>query len=162
MKLTACALIIASCYAYGLSLSKKSKQQLEEADGMLKLLEYISLRIPTLHYLEEIVDGFECQALSKNSFLQTLRNKNVFVPFNERFSVAIECFEDNKELYLCLKTVAEGLGTLDLERQQRVLSACTEELKLIVQRLREVYATKAKCYRSLGALLGMMISVLLI
>lgn len=162
MKIAACALIIISCYSFGLTVSKKAKRRVEEADGMLKLLEYINLRIPTLHYLEDIVDEFECRALTENGFLQALRSRNVFAPFNERFSTAIKCFEDDKELYRSLKTVSEGLGTMDLERQQKALSACTEELKATVNTLKEDYNTKSKCYKSLGALLGMMITVLLI
>lgn len=162
MKLTACALIIFSCYYCGLWFSKKAKQKLDEADGMLKLLEYINLRIPTLHYLEEIVETFENPALTENGFLPTLKSRNVFSPFNERFSVAIERFKDDNELYQCLKTVSDGLGTLDLERQQKVLNASTAELKSTVQKHKESYIAKSKCYKSLGALLGTMITVLLI
>lgn len=143
-------------------LSNEAKRQISIADGLLKLLEHIKLKIPSLLYLEDIVALFENPALEKNGFLVELKDKKSVLPFNERFERALWVFEDDPELYLCLKEFSKEFGALDLERQQKSLSLCADELKALLQNRRASYSSKEKCYKSLGALLGIMITIIML
>lgn len=154
----AAALLLLSLYV-GASLAAMEKKRLRQTEGFLLLVRYIREQISCFRRpLSDIYAGFRNEALDSVGFLPVLANGDFAAALTE----ARDCLYLEEEELKLLYVFAESVGQ-SFEEEQRALCAYTErELEKALARRREELPKRVRVLRTLSAVFGGMIVILLL
>ena len=154
----AAALLLLSVHV-GNSLAAVEKKRLRQIEGFLLLVRYIREQISCFRRpLPEIYGGFRNEALESVGFLAHLSEGDFATAFEKAREELY--LEDEERKLLC--AFAAGVGQ-SFEEEQRALCAYTErELEKALARRKEEAPKRARVLRTLCAVFGGMIVILLL
>lgn len=170
IKMIGCLMIFTGCTLIGLRLSARLTQRQRALQKFIEILvnlkgQMCGLGIPLVAAFENIgkenTGGVWSDIFMQCSSIMKERNINA----GEAWKKALE---NNKNIYLdeCdyeqLWDFGERLGKSDRLNQEKVLELEKEKLTIMEKKAREVAETRGKLYRSLGALTGAAVVILLI
>jgi len=154
-------LVICATSLAGFSLASQKKGELRTAEGFLRFVEHILIKLPSLLMMDSIFESFADEFLEKAGFIEILCAKNSNAPCNKKFLAAIEFLREDRHLHDILCRVGAELGVSDYRRQQDSLQAASGELKDLTQKRRETLAGSERSYKWIGFLTGALIAILL-
>ena len=153
LKLFSALIIVGACFFAGAALADAEAASYRQLSGMLALLAHIRTRITYTHFsLEVIFSDFYDEALEKCGFLGCLKDGRG--GYSAAFCEAVE------RLSLTGET-RDALGGVSMREQYAALENTEAILQEKAAHLRESAEKKRRSYRSLGALTGAMIAVIL-
>ena len=154
----AAALLLLSVYT-GASLASMEKKRLRQTEGFLLLVRYIREQISCFRRpLPEIYTGFSNEALENAGFLPALAEGD----FSSALARARDTLYLEDEEFKLLGAFGESVGQ-SFEEEQKALCAYTErELEKALARRREETPKRVRVLRTLCAVFGGMIIILLL
>lgn len=154
----AAALLLLSLYV-GASLAAIEKKRLRQIEGFLLFIRYIREQISCFRRpLPDIYGGFQNGALADAGFLTALADGD----FSVALSSAREGLLLEEEELKLLDAFAAGVGR-SFEEEQKTLCAYTErELEKALVRQREETPKRIRVLRTLCAVFGGMVVILLL
>ena len=160
LKLLSALIIVGACFFAGASVAEAEKTSYRQLSGILALLAHIRTRITYTHFsLEVIFADFYDDALEKCGFLACL--KDARGGYSASFCEAVGRLTVTGETRDALLAFGRTLGGVSMREQYAALENTEAFLQEKVARLRESAEKKRRSYRSLGALAGAMIAVIL-
>lgn len=158
--LVGAALVIAACGSIGFLLAAEKRKSALRTEGFALLIKHISVRLPSLALMDDIMGEFENKALAEAGVLQTL--KNGAGTCNKRFAAVAEAQKGDSALYAVLKPLANELGSTDYERQRQSLNDAEAKLTALSEARQAKLEGGERCYRWLGVLAGVLTVILLL
>ena len=156
LKLFSALIIVGACFFAGAALADAEAASYRQLSGMLALLAHIRTRITYTHFsLEVIFSDFYDEALEKCGFLGCLKDGRG--GYSAAFCEAVERLSLTGEA----RDALAAFGRISMREQYAALENTEAILQEKAARLRESAEKKRRSYRSLGALTGAMIPVIL-
>lgn len=160
LKLFSALIIVGACFFAGAALADAEAASYRQLSGMMALLAHIRTRITYTHFsLEVIFSDFYDEALEKCGFLGCLKDGRG--GYSAAFCEAVERLSLTGEARDALAAFGRTLGGVSMREQYAALENTEAILQEKAARLRESAEKKRRSYRSLGALTGAMIAVIL-
>jgi len=154
--------VLAACSAVGFGLAAEKRRRALMAEGFLALVRHVEDSLPSLLPLEDIMAVFDNESLRRYGVLETVKSKSSIQPCNKRLAEAIELTREDGELYGVLRSLVNGLGSTDYDKQQKSLRGVAAALESLSASRRSELEKGEKCYKYLGVLAGAMTVILLI
>ena len=155
LKLFSALIIVGACFFAGAALADAEAASYRQLSGMLALLAHIRTRITYTHFSLDFYD----EALEKCGFLGCLKDGRG--GYSAAFCEAVERLSLTGEARDALAAFGRTLGGVSMREQYAALENTEAILQEKAARLRESAEKKRRSYRSLGALTGAMIAVIL-
>ncbi|MDL2287096.1 stage III sporulation protein AB [Eubacteriales bacterium OttesenSCG-928-G02] len=160
-KIIACGIIIAACYFAGIIYGEYKKRSYNELCGMLSLVIFIRSKISyTRTAIFDIMSEFQDNALEACGFLKYFKS-HTGESINLLWETACSSLSLNDKILTEIKLLGSSLGLLDTETQLQRLAACESFLTNEKIEIEKLFTKRIKSYRSLGALGGAMLAIIL-
>ena len=151
--------IVLACFLTGLRLADGQKRSIAQLNSLLRLTEYMKSRIIHTHgSLRTVFAGFHDKTLEQCGFLHAIGAAS-----SERvqFESAAECLDIPEEAKNELRAFLGSLGSLPMQSQLASLDRCHNIIGGICTDYSKNALNRQKSYRSLGALIGVTIVIIL-
>jgi stage III sporulation protein AB len=166
IKIVSLLLIFLSCFYAGITISNKYKKRVEELKEVKKGFSVLETKMKyTYDVLPEIMKDISI-GLEKNVsniFAKTAINMKKYCAQDAWNNAIEECYTNmNKEDIEVLKGFGKLLGKTDLSGQVSQIELTNKFLETQIEKAEQELRVNAKLYKTLGAVCGLAIVILLV
>ncbi len=155
-----CAFLL--CAVYGLNKSGELKRRSQLISELKQLVTEFSVRMrctaPTLTELSESCGGVFGELLRR----QCETSPDIRTAWENACAALLGCSFCKREEYLILSEMGRKLGTCSTDGQLSLLSLYSEQLSALSAEAEEALRTKGKLCRSVSALLGAGLAIIIV